>query len=52
MRHVPGILLAAAAAASTAYAGAMVTTGAGYLPVVKNLVKACEQEAGGKITES
>ncbi len=52
MRHVPGILLAAAAAASTAYAGAMVTTGAGYIPVVKNLVKACEQEAGGKITES
>ena len=38
-------------ACSGAFAAA-VTTGAGYVPVVKNVVKVCQKETGQKITES
>ena len=39
-------------ACSGAFAAAAVTTGAGYVPVVKNVVKVCQKETGQKITES
>lgn len=37
---------------STAFAGATVTTGAGYIPVVKKVVEVCQNPASGKIQES
>ncbi len=39
-------------ACSGVFAAAAVTTGAGYVPVVKNVVKVCQKETGQKVTES
>ena len=52
MKRALGVFLAGIFASSAAFSGAMVTTGAGYVPVVKNLVKACQQEVQGGIVES